>query len=220
MYEVVARCPVFKGISPVELEKLFAVIVFQLKNYKKGDIVALRDEPCNALNIIVQGMVKGEMVDFSGKVVKIEDIAAPRPIALAFIFGHNNRFPVDVTAQTDTQIVVIPRQSVVALMQQSEVFLTNYMNAISDRASFLSSRIHFLSFRTIKEKMAYYLLDISKPNKREVIIDKSQQELADYFAVTRPALARVITELVNEGAIEANRKNITILNRDYLTKLL
>jgi hypothetical protein len=31
--------------------------------------------------------VKGEMTDYNGKTIKIEDIEAPRPLAVAFLFG-------------------------------------------------------------------------------------------------------------------------------------
>ena len=53
---------------------------------------------CNRLVILTQGSVRGEMIDYSGRLIKVEDIAAPRALAPLFLFGEENRFPVEVTA--------------------------------------------------------------------------------------------------------------------------
>ena len=60
--------------------------------------------------IVIGGTVKGEMVDYSGRVIKIEDIPAPGALASAFIFGSRNRFPVNVVALTDTSLMIIENQ--------------------------------------------------------------------------------------------------------------
>ena len=54
--------------------------------------------------IVFNGVVKGEMVDYAGRVIKIEDIPAPGALASAFMFGSNNRFPVNVICISDTEI--------------------------------------------------------------------------------------------------------------------
>ncbi len=58
-------------------------------SFKKGEILALQDEPANRLIILLKGSVKAEMTDPSGKVVKVEDIEAPNPLAVLFLFGGN-----------------------------------------------------------------------------------------------------------------------------------
>ena len=50
-------------------------------------------DPVANLLIVLSGSVRGEMIDYSGKTVKIEDIEAPKPLAAAFLFGKENRFP-------------------------------------------------------------------------------------------------------------------------------
>jgi len=99
--------------------------------------------------------------------------------------------------------------------------LANYLNAISNRAQFLSSKLWFLSFRTIREKVAQYLLSLTQESKSDkVVISKSQGELAEFFGVTRPSLARVFSEMEQEGFITVERKEITIKNRKGLLDML
>jgi CRP-like cAMP-binding protein len=170
--------------------------------------------------VVLEGSVKGEMVDHSGRVVKIEDIAAPRPIAPAFLFGQNNKLPVDVVANDVVKVAIIPRASMIGIMQASSQVLTNYLDMMSNRATFLSNKLYFLSFRSIKEKLAHYLLDLSKGNLRTFSLPMGQQELADYFGVTRSSLARVFAELEKEELVTFDRRKVTIVSRDGLAKLL
>ena len=52
----------------------------------------------NRLVILTKGSVRGEMIDYSGRLIKVEDITAPRAIAPLFLFGEQNRYPVEVTS--------------------------------------------------------------------------------------------------------------------------
>ncbi len=219
MYDLLSSCPLFIGMPANEIERSLGLVPHQRRSYAKGELIAMSNETCTGMIVLLSGNVKAEMVDSSGKVVKIEDIAAPRPIAPAFLFGKENRFPVDVTALEVVETLYIPKQSFVLLMQSSERVLLNYLNMISNRAHFLSSRIYFLSLKSLKAKLAFYLLDLAKPDKTEVELTQTQQDIADYFGVARPSLARTFGELEEEGLIRVDRKKVSILNRDGLARV-
>jgi CRP-like cAMP-binding protein len=160
------------------------------------------------------------MLDFSGKTIKIEDIEAPRAIASAFLFGTKNEFPVDVIANEYSELLFLPKSSVILMFRQNQQFLGNYLDSISNRAQFLSNRIYFLSFKTIKGKLAQYILSLSKHGNPNIQFLKTQREIAEFFGVTRPALARVIGDLEREKVIQVDRRKITILDRQKLIRLL
>ena len=220
MYQRLTNSPVFKGLTPEDIEKLIKQVNYRIKNVEAGLLIAQREEECTSLTIIIQGSVRGEMLDYSGKILKVDDIYAPRPIAAAFLFGQNNFYPVDVISNEQTILLVIPKESVLKLFQLSDVFLKNYLNAISNRAQFLSRRIWFLSFKTIKGKLAQYILNMAEPDKTRIVLPLTQKDLAEFFGVTRPSLARALGEMEKDKIIEVNRKEITITNRNLLVKLL
>ena len=220
MYQHLANSPIFKGITSDQIEQLLSKVPFQIKQIEANQIIAHRFDEVKSLSIIIEGSVRGEMLDFSGKVLKIEDIHAPRPIASAFMFGQNNHYPVDVISNEDSSFLIIPKDSVLQLFQINKDFLSNYLSAISNRAQFLSERIWFLSFKTIKGKLAQYILSLATPDKNQVKLPLSQKELAEFFGVTRPSLARALGELEKEKMIVVNRREIQIINRNLLVHLL
>ena len=219
-YQLLNECPVFKGVTENETRKLLNQVHYQIKKFNKGDIVAIAGEQISNLFIILSGSVRGEMIDYSGKTIKIEDIEAPHPLATAFLFGSANRFPVTVTANNSVEIFSISISELLRLMQLNSVVLKNYLDSISSRTQFISQKLHFLSFKTIKEKIAHYLLQKAGDRLHSFQLDSTQQQLAELFGVTRPSLARVISEMQKEKLIIIDKKTVTLLNKQKLNELL
>jgi len=219
-YQLLTQCPVFRGINEAEAENLLKKIHFQIKNYSKDEVVVVAGEPVLNLNIIIVGSVRGEMIDYSGKTIKIEDIEAPKPLAASFLFGKENKFPVTVTANNDVKILSIPVSEFLKLLQLNTQILKNYLNSISSRAQFLSQKLNFLSFKTIKGKVAHFLLQQAGEKFHSVELKNTQQQLADLFGVTRPSLARVFGEMQKKGLISIKNKTVTLLDRKSLNELI
>jgi len=218
--EVLFQSPIFRGISPEGLAELFQQIHYQVKSYPKGELIVNAGEMCDRLLIIQKGSVKAEMTDYSGKTIKIEDMSAPWPLATALLFGKENRFPVSVSATSDVEMVSIPKPEFVKLLQLNTLILNNYLNTISTRAQFLSQKLKFLSFKTIKQKIAHYLLEAAGDRLQSIEIQQSQGQLAEMFGVTRPSLARTLGEMCAEGLIESDRRCIKILDKGRMNQLL
>jgi CRP/FNR family transcriptional regulator, dissimilatory nitrate respiration regulator len=220
LFQLLTGTMIFKGLDAKAIEKIFHRKTFQLKRYEKEQYIAHSHDECDQLMIVIEGSVRGEMTNFSGKTVKIEDITAPRPLAAGFIFGNNNRFPVDIIANQPATLLTLPKDTLIAMMQQNNLVLKNYLDAISSRTQFLSNRIRFLSFKTIKGKIAHYILTHCSEGNNIVILNQSQTRLSDFFGVTRPSLARALREMNQEGIIRVERRKITLLNREKLNNLL
>lgn len=104
---ILANNPLFNGIAPNVLTEDLREINFHTRFYRKGEILAHQGDVCNRLVILIKGSVRGEMIDDSGRLIKVEDIAAPRAIAPLFLFGNENRYPVEVTANEATEVIEI-----------------------------------------------------------------------------------------------------------------
>lgn len=214
------KCDLFSFINEGEIIDILDTLNVKETKFLKGDILAMQDEPCNRLIILTSGSVKAEMTDPSGKIVKVEDISAPSPLAILFLFGVNNRFPVQATAREDVTALVIPKSSVLKMLQMNEHILENYLNISAIYASKLSKKLHFMSFRTIRQKVALYLLDLMKEGDSLVEMDRTQNSLAEFFGVSRPSLAREMYNMQEDGLIEVNRKHIRILDKHKLIQLV
>lgn len=221
MTEELLKCSLFAGLSYEELKDLLNNINYQIKSFSKESIIKLANDECTSLFIIKKGIVRGEMTDMSGKVLKVEDIPAPNAIASAFLFGKNNRFPVNVVANVDSELMIIPKIDFVDLLQKNQKVLINYLNMVSGKAQFLSSRLNILSLKDLRAKLAHFLLQQTQNGKIiSFSLSQNQTKLAEFFGVARPSLARVFKQLVEQGIIDTDRNNIKIKNIEKLREML
>ena len=218
-YDVISRIPLFSSIEERELVRIFSELNISETNFRKDALLAMQNESCNRLIILLSGSVKGEMIDSSGRMVKVEDIFAPNPLAILFLFGQNNRFPVQIIARENVTALVIPKQSVIKMLSMNQTLLKNYLDVSAEFASILSRKLHFMSFRTIRQKLAVYIINLSKESQSDVIeLDKTKSALAEYFGVSRPSLERELTKMQQDGLISTQKKKIEIKNKKELMR--
>lgn len=221
MEKILEKCTLFNGLNKKEISFFLEKVNYQIKKFNKDQVVVHADTEVSNLLILLEGSIRGEMMDYSGKTVKIEDIEGPNLLAPAFLFGSNNKFPVTIIANNGCNILSISKASFIELLQMNSEILANFLNNISNRAQFLSNKLRFLAFQTIKGKIAHFLLQISKKTgKDEFLLPKSQNELAEMFGVARPSLGRAIRELNNDGLIMAEGKKVRIIDKNALAGLL
>jgi CRP/FNR family transcriptional regulator, dissimilatory nitrate respiration regulator len=219
-YNQLSGAPLFKGVAATDIEAILTVVPYRIRKFKAGILISQSGDPVTSIMIVTSGTVKGEMVDDAGRVIKIEDIPAPGALATAFIFGHKNRFPVNVIAISDGEIMSIEKSDFLKLLMGNDIVLVNFLNMISNRSQFLSEKIKFLNFKTIKGKLAQFILQKAENVHSTINLDMTQNELADFFGVARPSVSRALGEMEQEGFIEATRKNIRILNKKGLSGLM
>ena len=216
---VLTESAVFTGIPEAKIDEILNGEVYQIKTFTRGTVIAQSGASCNHVRVILEGHVAGEMMDMSGKILKIEDLAPPKMIAPAFLYGRRKSYPVNVISSDEVTLWQMHRDDFSKLLQKDIRLLNNFLNAISNRAQFLSEKIRFLSFPTLRAKLAYLFLQYAagEPAFR---LPMTHQQLSELFGVARPSLTREIRQMNNEGLIEADREMIQIPDQQRLKALL
>ena len=218
-YTILSNSHIFKGLHEEEIKIILSEVPYRIKKFHEGSFISQSGDTVNFLLIILSGKVKGEMVDYAGRIIKIEDIPAPGALASAFIFGNKNVFPVNVIAVSDGEMLLIEKHDFLKILMKNDIVLVNFLDMISNRSQFLSEKIKFLNFKSIKGKLAHFLLQRAGKDKSAFMLDMTQNDIADYFGVARPSVARALGELEDEGYIEAKGKYVRIKDKDGLAFL-
>jgi CRP-like cAMP-binding protein len=214
------QCPLCSSFNPLDEEAFLENIQCMFKTYPGNLQIINQGQLCDSLYILVTGSVKTEMITENGNILGIEIIQAPRPLAPAFLFSDNNKFPVNVITLEEVEIAKIPKEEVVKIMMTNPDFMQKYLTHNANRTQFLTNRLQLLSIKTIKGKLAYFLVDNAKHTNEPFFINRNQSQLAEYFGVTRPSLARSLSEMVHDGIIEIKKKQYKILDLNKLKELL
>ena len=220
MFEALKLSPLFKGLEIEEINSLINCSSHQIKQFSNKEVLAFSGEKVEKAMILLDGKLQGEMVGLAGNSLKIEEIEPPQMVAAAFLYGSQSIFPVNLSAVADGKILIIYRNDFTQLLSSDQRVLNNFLNIISGKAQFLSRKITFLSLKTIKEKIAYYLLQYLKSGSEIIVITQSQKGLAEMLGVARPSLARTISEMEESQIIRWERNQVRILNHQLLGKII
>lgn len=221
LIEHLSQTDLFVDIEKTTLEAFFNKNTYTLKEYTKSDVFALAGDKVNHLMIVIKGSLVARMVSGSGKFIQIDKIEKGRIIAPAMLFSTHNVYPVTVIPDEDTTVFFLHRDSFLKAMLQNEILLSNFIRIVSDINRFLSSKIHSLSLKSIRGKLAEYILQEYQKQglTQTIILPISKQKLADKFAIARQALSRSLSELEEEGLILVEGKKILILDKRKLSEI-
>ena len=216
--KIIFQCPLCSSVPEDRQEAFLRDVRFSLRTYEKGDVVVTQGSRYESLYILIRGEIVTEMADEKGDFMKVEQLRAPNPMATGFLFSSDNRSPVSAICTVPCTLVVIPRENVYFLMRKYEEFMMAFLAYISNKVSFLSEKLRLVSLRTIRAKLAYYLLKESA-GERAFRLKISKEDISRLFSVSRPALVKVMMEMAEEGIIKVDGREIEIMDRRALQKM-
>jgi len=203
-------CSFCRHRSAQDLSKTNCTIAHVVRTYKKEEHIAYQGDAATSMYMLMKGTVKTEIVSDTGTALSVEMIDAPYPLAAAFLFADDNRFPVDIITVTDCEIMVITKRDVEKQLSNCPDFMRAFLTYNANHIQSLSDRLKIFSQKSIKAKIAYYILQRSKNGSFEM--ERNVSELAEYFGVERPSLSRAFSEMAREGIIQLSGKKGKILD--------
>lgn len=210
---------IFQGLSAMELEKALTKLIYRVRFYAEGELIMQRGDEVTAFMAVLDGELVGEMQVAGANDLRVEHIMPGQLIASAILFSEKNLLPVNLSARRASRVLYISKYDFLKLLKENETILLNFLKIVSDKGHFLANKLHFLTFRDLKQKVAAYILEQCGADYVSFEMKGTQEELARLFGVARTSLVRAMQSLQDEGLIEIDRKWIKCLDKEGLKKL-
>lgn len=211
----------FKGLSIEEIFSLINNIPFNIKDYNKDDVIAIEDDDCHSLGIILEGNVEVHKPFPSGKVVTINYFEAGNVFGEALVFSNSHKYPATIIASSHCKIMYIKKEDIIKLMSFDTRVLGNFATVLSNRILMLNERITNLSYDSIRKKIAnIILLEYSKQKNTYLTLPFCRKKMAELLNIPRPSLSRELMKMKDEGIIDYHRNRLKIVDLDLLEETL
>lgn len=215
------KCVLFKNISKEEIETLLKETSYNINTYKKNEIIALEENKCSNLGIILEGKVEVQKIFPSGKVIALNTFEEGNIFGEALVFSKKNVYPSTIVSINNTKIMFVQKNDIIQLCSRSDKFLNNFMTVLSDRILMLSGKIRNLSYETIRKKIANVLLEEYKKQKTVFLtLPYSRKKMAEILDVQRPSLSRELIKMKEDGIIDFDKNIIKIVSLELLEECL
>ena len=168
-------------------------------------------EKCRSLGKVSSGRLRLSRILSSGREIILKEFLPGELIGELLMFT-GNFYPGWLIATEETTIVEVPFSSVLDFLRESDS-LISFMNSIALKNNHLVDKIEILSFKTVKEKIAFSLLLYGELKITSV------KELADNIVCSREALSRTISEMEKDGMIQKKADRILVADEFALEDL-
>lgn len=211
----------FKNLTALEIEDILKTISFTKIKYRKGEILAHEGDSCASLGIILEGAIEMQRIYCNGKHIVLKKFSKGEVFGEALVFSEEGFYPATALAVKDCSVMYIKKEEILNLCFQNKKILENFISLLSNKVLMLNKKIKNISFKSIKEKVANYILEESMAQNKDVIsLNENKEEIAAKLGIPRPSLSRELMRLKDISIIDFNRKTIKILNKEKLENIL
>ena len=204
----------FKNLSKVQIKKLYTLLDVHIYKYNKDQEIIPTIKTGNIIGIILNGSAQIIQTEYSGNEITVEELKQDS------IFGSNisntSNESYEIIAKTYTEVLIIDYNKLLNSRNLKysyfNIFFQNLFNIINTKYKESNDRIKVLEKKQIRNKLLeYFEIEYKKSHSKNIYLNLTLKELADYIAVNRSAMFREIKNLKEEGFIEIKNKRITLL---------
>ncbi len=212
--DLIRRVPLFATLSEEEFKSLENI--FQVKTYRKNQIIFLEEETGNYMYIVLAGKVKVTKSTAGGK-ESILAIHQPGDFfgEMALLDGKTS--PATVSAMEDCRIAIIFNADFQRLLMSNEKVVRQIVQVLCTRLRSVWAQVQDLSYSTADNRIRAGILQLSRKHgiqdSRGIIIDLkiTHQELAELVGTSRETVTRTLTRLQKKGVLQLDQRRIVLL---------
>jgi len=211
--EVLKLCILFRNLSDNDVVNILNTTNYKVSSFSKGQIVATEDDVCSSIGIILEGSAEIRKIYESGKLVTINRLKPGEIFGEVIIFSSMNKYPSTVVSTGETQIMFIHREEILKACKTNTKLLTNIMELLSNKILTLNKKLKSLSYHTLRQKIASFLLEeYKKQGSLNIALDCTRTEMAEQLGIPRPSLSRELINMREDGLITFKGRSIKILD--------
>lgn len=185
-------------------------------SFHAGQAIQSSERSCLGPIFVVKGIVRIYLLSEDGREATIYRLRSREACMLsASCILSAITFDVQIDAETDCTLLVVPADLFSALMTRN-LYVENFVyHNTTQRLSELVQAIERMFFLTLRQRVAAFLIDESASCDQNEL-SFTQEQLARAIGSAREAVSRILKQLTQTGSISVSRGGIHILNKVLL----
>jgi len=213
---------VLAQLTPEELDRVVAMATErQLAN---GRVIFQKGDPGTSLMAVLSGRVRISAYSEDGKEV-ILNIIDPGQVFGEIALLDGKERTANATAMGPTKLLVLDRREFIPFLERNPKIAIRLLEVLCERVRRTSEMVESVAFLDFGARLARLLLRLAETYGKEttegirIDLKLSQTDLGNLIASTRESVNRQLNAWSEDGIIELERGQITILDQDALEDL-
>ena len=213
---------IFRNVAAEVMEHL--IRRSQRQTLRKGELLFNLGDPSDAFYVIASGRIRIWTVSASGVEVTLNVQIA------GAVFGEIGMLDGGVrtagaSAMTQTELFRISKPSFFNALDRDPQLARNVIGLLCQRLRWTTARVEDAVLRPAPQRLARILAHLAQdhsratPRGREITIKLTQGELAQWTAMSRESLNKLLNRWIDDGVVMQEKGVLTICKPDLLAEL-
>jgi len=213
--EILHTTTLFEGLDPKERTAI-AKLIFE-KTYDKGETIFFEGDEADGFYLVSGGQIKVFKMNPMGKEHILHIFGPGEPVGEVPVFS-NQPFPASAEAIVRSSLYFFPRKAFVTLIENNPSIALNMLAVLSKRLRQFAAQIENLSLKEVPARLAGYLIYTAEEQGQGDVVrlPVSKGQLASLLGTIPETLSRIFSKMSDEGLIQVDGRNITIIDRQRL----
>lgn len=204
----------FQGLPEEQLEKVTSIAV--AKSYMRNHLIFEAGSEANGFYAIASGRVKIFRASPSGK-EQIIHVFGPGEIFGEVPVFQGGSFPANAQTMDKSELLFFPRREFRRIITEDPDLAMSMMAELSQKLRALVHKIDELSLKEAPSRVAGHLLLLSASQESDTVkLEMTKGQVAFYLGTIQETLSRILKRMVDDGIIDMQGREITILDMDAL----
>lgn len=213
IYQNITHCPLFKEIDEARFTFLMQSIHYRVDKVEKDQVIAHEEDDCISIGIILEGKVEVKKIYPSGKSITISQLGQGKIFGEVILFFNKNKYPSTIMASEASTILFMTKDSFSKICHIESSIMVNLLNILSHKILMLNTQLKNLSYESIRQKIANYLMQAYKTQQTDyLILADTRQKMAEILGVPRPSLSRELVKMKEEKIIDFHKNTFKIMD--------
>jgi CRP-like cAMP-binding protein len=218
LLELLSHNPVFSHLTDGTIEELIGLAI--TRTYPKDDWITHYGDTWPYLFIVERGKVTALKESSEGRSLIVVSLSSGEVFWGASFFYDGTPMPVSLVASQESCIHLWARERVLPILLAHGEMSWELARLMLRRMLYASDIVEELAFQPVTGRLARLLLDRFGDAVGDTVArDMTLDEMAARIGSTREMVCRQLYSFVDEGAIQINRTEFTITDRDVLIDL-
>ena len=209
--------PVWDKLNDDQKRKIEEALI--VKRFSKGDMLHNGSSDCAGLILVMSGQLRAYINSEDGREITIYRLFE-YDICLfsASCIMNSIQFDITITAEKDTEAIVIPSEVYKSIMEKSAP-LANYTNEImASRFSDVMWLIDQIMWKSFDKRLAEFIVNESVIEGSD-ILNITHEKIGNHLGSPREVVTRMLKYFSNEGMISLSRGKIEIVDKKKLESI-
>jgi len=217
--ESLRKINLFAFLNDEQLEQVARLVIERF--YKAGRIIFFENEPGEAVFFLKSGRIKITKADDDGREQILHFVHPGEMFAEVVLFGDSS-YPATAEVIEDAEVQLIRNEDMDKLILEHPDIALGFLRIMAQRLRFAQRQINELALMSTTRRMASMLLFLAtdqgtKTDKGiKINMSLTKQDLASLIGTSRETANRILSDFRKQKAIEVNRQEIVVLDKEKL----